>query len=81
MSLLRQSLKLTMLTVKGGDFMPLPSAELLLNAEVLLSKGEELRLAKVIQKHKDSNVKSTGDYNKIPMLNTVVYDVQFPDGA
>ena len=58
-----------------------PDAEVLLNAEVLLPQGGELRLAKLIQKHKDSNGKSTGDYNKIPMLNTVVYDVQFPDGA
>ena len=58
-----------------------PDAEVLLNAEVLLPQGEELRLAKVIRKNKDSDGKSTGDYNKIPMLNTVVYDVQLPDGA
>ena len=58
-----------------------PDAEVLLNAEVLLPQGEELRLAKVIRKHKDSDDKVTGDYNEIPMLNTVVYDVLFPDGA
>ena len=32
-----------------------PDAEVLLNAKVLLPQGEELRLAKVIQKHKDSD--------------------------
>ena len=32
-----------------------PDAEVLLNAKVFLPQGEELRLAKVIQKHKDSD--------------------------
>ena len=52
-----------------------------MNAEVLLPEGEDMRLAKVIRSNVDSDGKFIGDYNNIPTLNTILYDVQFPDGA
>ena len=29
----------------------------------------------------DENVEVIGDHNKNPILNTILYDVEFPDGA
>ena len=54
---------------------------MLRNAEVLLTQGEDMRLDKFTIRNVDSNGKVIGDYNKIPMINTILYDVQFPDGA
>ena len=44
-------------------------------------KGRELRLDKVIQWSVYLDGKVGGNYNDIPILNTVLYDVQFPDSA
>ena len=52
-----------------------------MNAEVLLPQGGELRLAKVIQMSVDSDGKVGWNYIDIPILNTVLYNVQFPDSA
>ena len=54
---------------------------MLMNAEVLLPQGEDVRLAKVIIRDVDSDGKVLGDYNDIRILNTILYDVQLPDGA
>ena len=48
---------------------------------MLLTQGEDMRLDKFTIRNVDSNGKVIGDYNKIPMINTILYDVQFPDGA
>ena len=52
-----------------------------MNAEVLLPQGEEKRLAKVIKRSVDSDGKVIGNYNELPVLNTMLYDVQFTDGS
>ena len=52
-----------------------------MNAEVKLIQGEDVHLAKVIRSNFDSNGQVLGDYNKIPMLNTILYYVQLPDGS
>ena len=52
-----------------------------MNAEVLLPQGEEKRLAKVIKRSVDSDGNVIGNYNELPVLNTMLYDVQFPDGS
>ena len=54
---------------------------MLMNDEVLLPQGEDVRLAKVIRRNVDSNGQVLGYYKEIPMLNTILYDVQFPYGA
>ena len=52
-----------------------------MNAEVILPQGEDVRMAKVIRRNVDSNGQVFGDCNGIQMRNTILYDVQFPDGA
>ena len=52
-----------------------------MNAEVLLPQGEKKRLAKVIKRSVNSDGKLNGNYNEISVLNTMLYNVQFPDGS
>ena len=66
---------------QGKPLHPTLATYILMNAEVLLPQGEELRLSKVIQRSVDSDGKVGGNYNDIPVLNNFLYDVQFPDGA
>ena len=54
-------------------------ADLLINAEVLLDHGETQQMAKVIRRSIDSNGKVIG--NLSGSLKTLMYDVEFPDGA
>lgn len=58
-----------------------PFYDKLIHAEVTLPQGEELRNAKVIARHKDSHGNIVGNYDDNPILNSLVYDVEFPDGA
>ena len=37
-------------------------------------------MAKVMRKSVDKNSQVIGTHNKNPLLNTLVYDVEFPDG-
>ena len=48
---------------------------------MLLPQGEEKRLAKVIKRSVSSDGKVIGNYNELPVLNTMLYDVKFPDGS
>ena len=57
------------------------AADILVNDEVLLPQGEEMRLAKVLKRSLDSDGKVIENYNDIPVLKTMLYDVQFPDGS
>ena len=66
---------------QGQSLHPSLATDLRMNAEVLLPHGEEKRLAKVIKRSVDSDSKVIGNYNEIPVLNTMLYDVQFPDGS
>ena len=52
-----------------------------MNSEALLPQGEELSLVKVIQRSVDSDGKVGRNYNNIPILNTILYYVQFNDGV
>ena len=52
-----------------------------MNAEVLLHQGEEKRLAKLIKRSVDSDGKAIRNYNELPVIKTMLYDVQFPDGS
>ena len=60
---------------------PTSATDILINAEVLLPQGGGLRLAKVIWRSFDYYGNVGGNYNDIPILNTVLYDVQFPDSS
>ena len=48
-------------------------------AEVLLPHGEMNSHAKVIQHFVDENGKVIGNFHGNPMLNTLVYECDFPD--
>ncbi len=56
-------------------------ADKLINDEVLLPRGEGTVLAKVMRQLVDANGKVVGTYNDCSMLNTLVYDCEFPDGT
>ena len=52
----------------------------LIFAEVLLPQGEEKQLAKVLRRSVDWDGKTIGQHHKNPLLNTLVYDIEFPNG-
>jgi len=57
-----------------------PVTDQLINAELKLPQGEDFRSAKVIGRVKDGNGNVVGSYDENPFLNTLVYNVEFPDG-
>ena len=66
---------------KGQPLYPSSAADIIMNAEVLLPQGEDMPLAKIIRRNVDSDGKVIEDYNNIPTLNTILYDVKFLDGV
>ena len=52
----------------------------MINAEVLLQNGDEVQNAKVIQHSIGPDGTIVGTYNDNPQMNSIVYDVEFPDG-
>ena len=54
--------------------------DILVSAAVLLPHGEEQVMAKVLRKSVDENGQVIGVHNENPLLNTLVYDVEFSDG-
>ena len=56
-------------------------SDFLINAEVLLPQGEAQQMAKVVSLSIDINGNIIGDLDKTPSLNSLVYDVRFPDDA
>ena len=57
-----------------------PFYDRLIHAEVCLPKGELNHRARVVGRAKDRHDKPIGTYNDNPYLNSIVYDVEFPDG-
>ena len=55
--------------------------DILVNTEVLLPGEDGKQLAKVIRRSVDDSGNLVGNWNENPILNTVLYDVEFPDGA
>ena len=55
--------------------------DLLINAEVLLPEGEHKHMAKVLRRAVDEDGNLVGTFNEFPALNTLLYDVEFPDKA
>ena len=53
----------------------------LINAEVLLPQGEAKSLAKVVRRAVDEKGRVIGTHNDDPILNTLVYECEFPDGT
>ena len=55
--------------------------DVLINSEVILPHQDKNVHAVVIGRHRDNQGRTIGTQDKNPILNTAVYDVQFPDGA
>ena len=53
----------------------------MIGAEVILPQGGEQQLDKVIRQAVDKNGTTIGNHAVNPLLNTLFYDVEFPDGA
>jgi hypothetical protein len=58
-----------------------PVTDHLIHAEVVLPKGEQMQMARVIGRSKSDDGRILGIHDDNPMLNTLLYDVQFPDGT
>ena len=58
-----------------------PFSDLLIHAKVLLPQGENAKSAKVKVRTKDINGDIIGTFDDNPLLNSILYDVEFPDGA
>ena len=66
---------------QGAPLHPTSITYALMNAEVLLTQGEDMRLSRVIQQSVNYDGKVIGKHNVIPILDTILYDVDFPDGS
>ena len=66
---------------EGTPIHPTPMTDILMNAEVLLSQGDYLRLVKGIRQSVDLDGKVIVHNNDIPVLNTIISNVEFIDGA
>ena len=58
-----------------------PFSDLLIHTEVLLPQGENVKSAKVKGLTKDVNGDIIGTLDDNLLLNSILYDVEFPDGA
>ena len=57
-----------------------PAYDKLINAEILLQLDDQPAMGKVIGRTIGDNGKMMGSYDPNPILNSIVYDVEFPDG-
>ena len=53
----------------------------MINADVLLPRGEMNAVAKVVKQSVDAEGKVVGSFSENLMLNTLMYECEFPDGA
>ena len=53
----------------------------MINAEVLLPQGEELQKARVKKRRIGPDGNEIGTYDSNPMLNTLIYEVEYLDGS
>ena len=69
------------LDATGKPLLQQSMADQLINAEVLLPQGEATSLARVVRTAVGSDGKVIGEYNDNPVLNTLIYECEFPDGT
>ena len=53
----------------------------MINAEVLLPQGEEVQKARVKKRRIGTNGNEIGTYDSNPMLNNIIYEVEYLDGS
>ena len=64
----------------GTSVFEKPITDYWIHAEVSLPQGENMKSAKVVGQSKDDDGNTVGNYDDNPHLNTMLYDVEFPDG-
>ena len=64
---------------KGHPILQQSMTDTLINNEVLLPHGEELLISKVLRLSVDEQGKVIGNPDENPILNTLIYHVEFPD--
>lgn len=57
-----------------------PVYDTLINAEVMLQQGEEYTTGKVMGRAVGPDDRVSGTFDSNPYLNTIIYEVEFPDG-
>ena len=57
-----------------------PITDQLIQAELLLPHSDNIKMGKVIGRTKDAHGIICGTYDHNPFMNTLTYNVQFPDG-
>ena len=57
-----------------------PAFNKIINAEVMIQNGDEMAMGKVTRRSLEDDGRMTGTYHDNPFLNTITYDVEFPDG-
>ena len=57
-----------------------PAFDKIINAEVMIQNGDEMAMVKVARRSLDTDGRMTGTYHDNPFLNTITYDVEFPNG-
>jgi hypothetical protein len=65
---------------KGKLLNQQPAYDRLINSEVQLQLGEELHTTKFVQRSIGPDGITIGEYNEYPIMNSIVYEVDFPDG-
>ena len=58
-----------------------PAYDKLIHNDLQLQLGENVQTAKVIQRYLGPDGVIVGTYDDNPALNSIVYDVEFPDGT
>ena len=66
--------------ISGNALNQQPSYDKMIGAEVILGQGDKLRTATVKARSLGEDGRTIGTYDEHHILNTVVYDVEFPDG-
>ena len=54
--------------------------DMLIHSEVVLPHRDQLRIYKILRRSTNPTGRSVGTYHDNPILNSLVYDVEFPDG-
>ena len=58
----------------------MPAYDRILNSEVSLQLGEDMAVGKVTRRALNPDGRVTGTYDENPMLNSMIYEIEFPDG-
>ena len=64
----------------GRNLEQQPAFDKIINAEVIIQNGDEMAMGKVTRRSLDSDGRTTETYHYNLFLNTMTYDIEFPDG-